>query len=227
LQLNQRSITKTINVHPDNGNVAIMWTVDHKRVYNDIDGYVQNIAMNASITQEGNFISTDIDLIDTNNSPVDKTDVQIEGIRDNINSIKATDNGYINIDGGDVKRLHQDHMHELLEWHIRLGHMWMKRVQKLAKEGIIPKVLSTCKLPICVGCLHGKMARQPWRHKGISHGIVALANQPGECVSVDQMHSSNPGLVGQMKGIPTRLRYRVATVFILLFFGLNLCVYTN
>ena len=37
---------------------------------------------------------------------------------------------------------------------------------------------------------------------------------PGQCVSVDQMESPVPGLIAQLKGIPTRDRYKAATVFV-------------
>ena len=37
--------------------------------------------------------------------------------------------------------------------------------------------------------------------------------KPGECVSVDQLESTTPGLIAQLKH-PTKARYRVATVFI-------------
>ena len=37
---------------------------------------------------------------------------------------------------------------------------------------------------------------------------------PGQCVSVDQLVSPSPGLVAQMKGIPTTRRFQAATVFV-------------
>jgi hypothetical protein len=85
--------------------------------------------------------------------------------------------------------------------------MSMKQIQKLASEGTLPKVLSKCKIPVCTGCLHGKLTRKAWRTKGEVRHIAESAEYPGDCVSVDQMNSSVPGLVGQIKGIPTRLRY--------------------
>jgi hypothetical protein len=49
-------LVKTINVQPDKGNVAIMWTVNQTGMYNNIDKDVHNDAMDALITQAGNFI---------------------------------------------------------------------------------------------------------------------------------------------------------------------------
>jgi hypothetical protein len=37
---------------------------------------------------------------------------------------------------------------------------------------------------------------------------------PGQCVSVDQLESTTPGLIAQLKGIPTTKRYKAATVFV-------------
>jgi len=40
------------------------------------------------------------------------------------------------------------------------------------------------------------------------------ATSPGQCVAVDQSESLVPGLVAQLKGIPTKKRYTCATVFV-------------
>jgi hypothetical protein len=60
----------------------------------------------------------------------------------------------------------------------------------------------------------GRLTRQPWRHKGQNKNIADKAVNPGDCVSAGQMYSSIPGLVGQLKGIPTFKQCRVATVFV-------------
>jgi hypothetical protein len=44
--------------------------------------------------------------------------------------------------------------------------------------------------------------------------LISSTKAPGEFVSVDQMESSIPGHKAQMKGIPTRERYKVMTVFV-------------
>jgi hypothetical protein len=90
----------------------------------------------------------------------------------------------------------------------------MSRIQSMATEGVLPKRLSPCKTPVCAGCLYGKLTRQPWRTKGNPSHIAAKATMPGEWVSVDQMISTVPGLIAQMKGIPTRSRYKIATIFV-------------
>ena len=38
--------------------------------------------------------------------------------------------------------------------------------------------------------------------------------KPGECVSVDQMISETPGLIAQLRGIPTVKQYKCVTTFV-------------
>ena len=37
---------------------------------------------------------------------------------------------------------------------------------------------------------------------------------PGDCVSIDQLQSTTPGLIAQMRGFLTKERYHFATVFV-------------
>jgi hypothetical protein len=97
-----------------------------------------------------------------------------------------------------------------------MGHISPRKIRLLAKQGILPKRLLNCRIPICTSCLFGKATRRPWRSKvpGNPQGAAKTLTRPGECVSVDQMESPTPGLVAQMRGKPTKARYKVATVFI-------------
>ncbi len=59
------------------------------------------------------------------------------------------------------------------------------------------------------------MTKIPWRGKETkSSHEVFVATKPGECVSVDQMTSTQLGFVAQLKGKLTKKRYRCATVFV-------------
>jgi hypothetical protein len=44
--------------------------------------------------------------------------------------------------------------------------------------------------------------------------MSVVVTEPGDCMSVDQLESRTPGLIGQLKGIPTKARYKVATIFV-------------
>jgi GAG-pre-integrase domain len=191
---NQRKNKKTINIDQSKSNVAVMWNVDGNKSYSKLANMVQRVAMDATI--HGFDQDTIEDNADTTRPYNDS------GNWDRISSVTNTGNQAVQISGQEVYHTHDNHSHELLEWHIRLGHMSMKRLQALAATGVLPKVLSKCKIPICAGCLHGKMTGKPWRHKGVVRHIAKDVTAPGDCVSVDQMVSSIPGLVGRIKGVP-------------------------
>ena len=86
----------------------------------------------------------------------------------------------------------------------------------MAKLGIIPRHLENAPGTTCSSCKHGKAKRRQWKAKaGEVRKIYSQdIKEPGECVSVDQLESSVPGLIGQLKGILTKRRYMVATIFV-------------
>lgn len=111
---------------------------------------------------------------------------------------------------------------ELLAWHYRMGHLPFDRIRAAAERGDLPSRLLKAKVPKCAACLFGKMTRQPWRSKvPINQMKVPMATAPGDVVGVDQLVSTTPGLIGQMRGFITRKRYSVTTVFVDYFSGLS------
>lgn len=88
---------------------------------------------------------------------------------------------------------------ELLDLHIKLSHISMHRLQRMAKIGQIPGRLSKCEIPLCQSCIYVKSTKINQQHEKI---IKITA--PGECISVDQLESLIPGLFGQMKGKLTK-----------------------
>jgi hypothetical protein len=95
---------------------------------------------------------------------------------------------------------------KLLRWHHCLLHVSMARLQQLAKAGVLPSRIATCKIPLC-----------PWQYKTKKELVdypVKIVLYAGQSISVDQLESPIPGLIGQMKGIITRKQYKVATVFV-------------
>ena len=103
---------------------------------------------------------------------------------------------------------------ELLRWHYRLGHLPFDRIKQLADKGQLPKRLLTCHTPFCAACQYGKMTKRPWRVKGDDKRTAKTATYPGQVVSVDQLESTSPGFIAQLKGALTQQRYRYATVFV-------------
>ncbi len=59
------------------------------------------------------------------------------------------------------------------------------------------------------------MTKIPWcgREAKASHEVF-IATKPGECISVNQMTSTEVGFYAQMKGKLTKKQYRCATIFV-------------
>ena len=117
--------------------------------------------------------------------------------------------------GEDIHLAAVDDQAELMQWHYRLGHLTFAKLKQLALNGEIPKKLATVTPPKCAGCLFGVMTKIPWRGKEIkaSHEVF-ITTKPGECVSVDQMTSTEVRFFAQMKGKRTKRCYRCATIFV-------------
>ena len=116
------------------------------------------------------------------------------------------------VDIDEEEHIPQKDSASLLWWHHRLGHLSPTKLRILAKMGIM-----------CTSCLYGKATRRPWRSKtrNSSRWKQEPLTKPGQCVSVDQLESTTPGLIAQLRGIPTKKRYRGATVFVDQFSGLS------
>ena len=87
----------------------------------------------------------------------------------------------------------------LLHWHYRLGHVSFKVLQSMAKQGILDKCLAKCKVPRCTACMFSRATRRPWRMRAQPNAInPAMITGPGDCVSMNQIKSSIPGLIAQL-----------------------------
>ncbi|KAI2494618.1 hypothetical protein MHU86_19896 [Fragilaria crotonensis] len=105
---------------------------------------------------------------------------------------------------------------ELLAIHHQFGHISMRKLQEMAKQGILPRRLSKCRVPTCSACLYAKATKRPWRNKPRKDGDDedSKPTKPGQVVSVNQLVSPTPGLIAQMTGFLTTKRYRYATVYV-------------
>jgi hypothetical protein len=86
----------------------------------------------------------------------------------------------------------------------------------MAEAGILPARLASCRIPMCTTCLFGKATKKPWRTKAPINKEQSsrTITKPGDCISVDQLESSTPGLIAQLQDVPTTKRYTVATIFV-------------
>lgn len=107
---------------------------------------------------------------------------------------------------------------DLLSWHLRLGHIPFGILTNMARVGILPQRLAKVQdNPKCPSCQYGQAHRRPWRrHK--TKSTIKPANAPGDCVSVDQLQSTVPGIIAQdetnQKYRLTKRRFKYATVFV-------------
>jgi hypothetical protein len=108
---------------------------------------------------------------------------------------------------------------EYHHWHVKLGHVRKAKMHQLIENGTLPKCLSNVDPPLCSACVYGKATKTPWHTKVKSpHKIPREVKNPGECVAVDQLESTTPRFIGQLKGSTfTKHRCRYATVFVDLF----------
>ncbi len=118
-------------------------------------------------------------------------------------------------EGEDTQLAAADDQTELMQWHYRLGRLPFSKLKQLALNGEIPKKLAKVKPHKYAGCLFGAMTKIPWQGKEAkaSHEVF-IATKPGECISVDQMTSTEVGFYVQMKGKLIKKRYRCATIFV-------------
>ncbi|KAI2500896.1 hypothetical protein MHU86_13557 [Fragilaria crotonensis] len=85
---------------------------------------------------------------------------------------------------------------ELLAIHHQFGHISMRKLHEMVKQGILPRHLSKCRLPTCSACLNAKATKRPWRNKPRKNGKDdnTKPTKPGQVVSVNRLVSPTPGL---------------------------------
>jgi hypothetical protein len=104
---------------------------------------------------------------------------------------------------------------ELLAIHHPFGHFLKRKLQEMAKQGILPRRLSKCRVLTCSACLYAKETKRPWQSKPKKNGNDGLKpTKPGQVASVVQLVSPTPGSITQMTEFLTTKRYRYATVYI-------------
>ena len=107
---------------------------------------------------------------------------------------------------------------EFMQAHHRLQHLSYVDMFALLENGHLPKKFLRLrrKPPPCPSCIFGKMKKRKWKNTKSSDSSIQKPshNKPGKCVSVDQLISSEPGLVPRISGRHTRERITAGTCFI-------------
>jgi hypothetical protein len=105
---------------------------------------------------------------------------------------------------------------KLLLKHQQLGHLQMSTVQKMANEGLFGaayKSIANCDIPLCKACIHAKQHKRP----SLKATLQPLDTQhlaPGDCVSGDQIESTQPGLIPAFEGFPSTSFYHAGTLLV-------------
>ena len=63
------------------------------------------------------------------------------------------------------KRKEPSNLNQTLLWHLRLGHINLRRIQRLVVDGPLSS-LAVEPFPVCESCLEGKMTNRPFKAKG-------------------------------------------------------------
>jgi GAG-pre-integrase domain len=217
LQWNQRQHTKTVQLDPKSSNVGTIWTIPGYRAHHKFYATMWRTIQTWDKQPECN----EVDLTEEQfEDPIPSTHEEKGSICEpgetehRCSTTEFQLNGPIQEEKKRERYTSTD-SEELLQWHNKLSHVSMKRIQRMAAHGHLPSRIAKCQIPLCQSCLYGKQTRKPWRHKPSNSKLEAADSKtPGACVSVDQLESTTLGLIGQMKGKLTKSRYRVATVFV-------------
>ena len=106
---------------------------------------------------------------------------------------------------------------KLMDLHHRLHHLSFPKIFKLSELGYLPKRLVDCKINVdlCVASQFCTANCRPWRTKGKASGSTHTPEKikPGDDISMDQMFSSQPGLIPHMSGFLTNRRIRGCATF--------------
>lgn len=202
-------------------NVVLEWNDNKCKLTIPLDD-ITNVATINSSPGYGKFhaFCTEINL--------NRDEDMLQNNNDNKESIKSickckTSKGEFNLEGENESM--QTHYRspeekltveaEFLRIHQKLGHISPKCIQQMAKMGMSPSRLAKCQIPKCSACLYGKATKCPWRSKVPRNQIKdPPPSIPGQLIYIDQLISPTPGLIAQMTGKPTVLRYTCATIFV-------------
>jgi GAG-pre-integrase domain len=200
MKWNNQSYRKTIPIIKKSCNTGIMWSNPSYDEYKQFESTLQQRCFSI-IPDNANYKLKINDTNSDNDSCNDDDDHEA--------TILENDKDY----AYEIQHTSLKHENELLAYHERLGHIPFKYIQTASLDGLIPRRLAKCNIPICPSCIYGKLSRKPWKTSKIVK-TISSTKVPGEFISVDQMESSIPGLIAQMEGIPTIKRYKVVTVFV-------------
>lgn len=232
LHWNQRKITKTVNLDSKSSNVGTIWSAPGYKKYHSYCtqvleppstmAYTVELLTDNQLLAEGGMSDEAEDPNDVKGAVQEPGEQEVETTRQHGLTTDFNLNGPMTDVIAQEETETDDAQAEFLRWHQKLSHISMRRIRRMAEAGVLPSRLRTCQIPVCQSCMYGRLTRRAWRTKMPStRERLAVVSQPGDCVSVDQLESSIPGFMGQVKGKLTRNRYKIATVFVDHFSGIG------
>jgi hypothetical protein len=106
---------------------------------------------------------------------------------------------------------------EFMGLHYKMNHLPLSAIITLAEKGKLNRKFAKLKhrLPVCTSCIFGTAHCKPWCSKW-EKGLIRKHNDnaPGNCVSINQMISAQPGLIPQIAGFLTNPMIWDATIFV-------------
>ena len=99
--------------------------------------------------------------------------------------------------------------------------MHFRSIIRSARLGLIPFILTTIReeeILRCSACCFGKKSFTSPNKNGSGAGIAYEHDQPGMWISIDQIESSQGGLIPVLKVSESSRKYHVATIFVDHFF---------
>ena len=117
------------------------------------------------------------------------------------------------------------HQKTLLPLHYKLGHIGMKHIQWLLRQGKLnchhQHQVANCPIPKCAACLFGKMTKRPTQATTTTQKTTSVGNLkkdhlcPGQYISADQFVCAEPGHLYNSQGMtPTHEKFHGGTLFV-------------
>ena len=92
--------------------------------------------------------------------------------------------------------------------------MGFHKIQSMARNGLLPKDIANCPIPVCGSCQIGKQKRNSVSTNGGGSSLSKNKLSPGELIHSDQFSSPQPGLIPQSSGKLTNKSFYYGTIYV-------------
>ena len=92
--------------------------------------------------------------------------------------------------------------------------MGFHKIQAMARNGLLPKEIANCPIPVCGSCQIGKQRRASVSKNGGGSSLKKDKTTPGDLIHSDQFSSPQPGLIPQSSGKLITRSFHYGTIYI-------------